>query len=150
MKTAFLIAAIALAAACTHDTPGPTAPGPELSATFTRGALTLQVTDFAAQGGILWALPSVAATPSAVTVQSTRYGSLCGTAVDGSAMVAGSHITLDVNFAERTNAMCTTEIRALRYAAAIAVAAGSYDVTVVHHDGTQADTLVRQRQVTVP
>lgn len=149
MKKALVFAALALAAACSRDSTSPGATA-DLSARFSKGPLTFQVEDFAAQAGVFWALPSVTTSAGTVTVQNTRYGSLCRLAVDGNAAVNGSHITLDVSFDERTNAVCTQEIRALRYTASIAAAAGTYDVTVVHHDGAQADTLVQGRSVVVP
>lgn len=150
MQKALVLAALVFGAACSHDTAGPNGPTPELSANFTKGVLTLKIEDFVAPPGIFWALPSVTPAPGSVVVQSTRYGTLCYTAVDGSATVNGSHITLDINFNARTDVMCTQEIRAMRYTATIAAAPGSYDVTVVHHDGSQPDTLVKSRAVVVP
>ncbi|HVX40783.1 MAG TPA: hypothetical protein VHB25_14530 [Gemmatimonadaceae bacterium] len=150
MNKALALAALLLGAACTHDTAEPTGPTPNLSATVTRGALTLKVQDFATNPGIFWALPSIVSSPSTISIQSTQYGNLCRESVDGGAAVTGSHVTLDVTFTDKPDAVCSAEIRALRYTADIAAPAGTYDVTVVHHDGARADTLVKQRTIVVP
>jgi hypothetical protein len=116
--------------------------------TVTRGALTLSLHDFATRGGIFWALPNAQTGPGTITVESTRYGSLCRYAVDGSATTSAKSVTIDITFTPRT-AACTTDIRALTYKATLAIAPGAYDLAVVHHENGGSDTLVR-RAVTVP
>ncbi len=111
------------------------------------------VQDFPASLGVLWALPSVTPTQSAVVVRAIQYGSLCALAVDGGATVSAGHIALDVTFTPRAGADCPSisngEGRALQYTATIAAPSGTYEVTVVHHNGVTSDTLV-DRRVTVP
>ena len=112
------------------------------------GPLRLQVRDFATQMGILWALPSIAPSPGQVVVESTRYGGLCEWALSGNAIVQGSKIDLHVGYSQRfTN--CVAQVRAVQYTATITVPAGTYDVTVIHHESSEADT-VRKQTVVVP
>lgn len=110
--------------------------------------LTLTVRDFPTIPGIDWIMGLVQTETSSVTVTSTRYGSLCRLAVDGSASVVGRTVTLDITFAERL-ASCPAEFRALTYSAVIGGLSGTYDLNVVHHENAQADTVVR-RTIVVP
>ncbi len=108
------------------------------------GPLRLEVKDFPAQPGILWALPSITPGTGTVVVQNTRYGSLCVWAVSGNAVVQGARIDLHIGFSARLTS-CTADVRALQYTATITAPAGTYDVTVIHHEGAQADTLQKQK-----
>lgn len=112
------------------------------------GPLRFEVSDARSQPGILWALPSVSAANGKVTVQNTQYGSLCQFAVTGSVQQQGRKLDLHVGFSERLTA-CIADVRALSYKATITEPSGTYDVTVIHHHGSQADTL-RKQTVTVP
>ena len=107
------------------------------------GPLRFAVTDFSTQAGVLWALPSITPAVGAVEVENTRYGSLCRFDVTGRAETQGNKIDLFVQFDERLS-LCIAEIRALRYTAIISEPPGTYDVTVIHRDGTSVDTLRRQ------
>ena len=148
------IALFAAVVSCSHPMTATTDVTPSAASaqvadtTVTRGALTLSLHDFATRGGIMWTLPGVQAGPSTITVQSTRYGSLCRVAVDGSETISGRNVTIDIMFTQRT-ASCTSDIRALTYTAKLSIAPGTYDLAVVHHEDGTANTLV-QRTVTVP
>lgn len=117
------------------------------------GLALFEVHDFTAMPGVLWALPSVTPATGKIEVENTRYGSLCHfdvranvarrAATPSPSMNAGDQITLNVTFTERL-ALCTSEIRALRYTAIVPAAAGLHEVIVVHTDGARADTLVRR------
>jgi hypothetical protein len=110
------------------------------------GPLRLAVSDFSTQGGIQWTLPSILPGPGSLLIENTRYGSLCRFAVTGNAEVHSSSIALHVKFGERLT-ICTADIRALRYTAMITAPAGTYNVSVIHEFGAQADTLVRRTVV---
>lgn len=114
----------------------------------TNGPFHLEVKDFQTQGGIFWALPSVTPSAGKIVVENTRYGSLCQFDVSGNAQTDGNKIAVHVTFSERLTA-CTADIRALRYTATLSEPAGTYDVSVIHTNGTQTDTLAR-RTVVVP
>jgi hypothetical protein len=111
------------------------------------GSLRLELQDYPTNAGIFFALPSVIAGDGNIVVENTRYGSLCRFAVDGHADQAGNTIGLHISFVERLT-LCTQEIRALKYTATLTEPPGTYDVLVIHEDGTSPDTLVR-RTVTV-
>ena len=111
--------------------------------TIVNGNLTLQLHDFVAQPGVLWALPGVQVTSNSALVQNTRYGSLCHFDVTGAATVTGARLTLDITYSERLT-LCTAEIRALTYGAQISGLSGTYDLFVVHHENNHADTLVHR------
>jgi hypothetical protein len=112
------------------------------------GALRFTTTDYPTQAGFLFARPTPVVSPASIALQSTRYGSLCRFEVTPKLTVTDGSIVMHVNFAERAT-VCTAEIRALRYEAQIGVPKGSYDLTVVHDEGAQSDTVVHQ-QVVVP
>src|SRR4051812_22484127 len=82
------------------------------------GPFQLEVKDFATQGGIFWALPSVTPGANSIVVENTRYGSLCQFDVAGSAQTDGNKIALRITFNERLTS-CTADIRALRYTATL-------------------------------
>src|SRR5512140_514935 len=84
------------------------------------GPLTLTVSDFPAMAGVLWIAPTATGARGAVTAAAIRYGSLCAVAVTGRAEVSGNRVTLHVAYAAREGAVCTQEIRGLRYDAVIA------------------------------
>ena len=156
MKVTGLLAlalSVSVAAACGRG--AATAPGTtddQRSAThtlvLTNGALRLDLSDFPAQPGVMWALPSVAAAPGAIVVGATQYGSLCIFEVTGEAQVQGSAVEIRLHFSERLT-VCTADVRALRYTATLSVPPGTYDVTVVHDYGDRGGPL-RHATVTVP
>ena len=81
------------------------------------------------------------------TVTSTRSGSLCLFDVAGRADVSASALTLHLTFAERLT-VCTAEIRALTYRAAVSgLAKGTYDLRVIHEESGRQDTTVAQSVV---
>ena len=99
------------------------------------GRLTLTVTDFPAQMGMLWIAPSAEGGQGAVAAHAIRYGSLCALAVSGRAEVTGNRVFLHVAFAPRTT-LCIAEVRGLRYDAAIGgLAPGRYEVHILHDEG---------------
>jgi hypothetical protein len=112
------------------------------------GALKLELSDFAANPGVLWALPSIATDTGAVVVEQTNYGSLCRDDVTGAASVRPGHIELRMNFVESLR-LCTAEVRALRYEATISAPSGMYAVVVLRASNNQVDTL-RTASVVVP
>jgi hypothetical protein len=114
------------------------------------GPLTLTVTDFSTQMGILWIAPTAEGARGAVTARAIRYGSLCGLAVTGHADVTGNRVFLHVAYIPRTT-LCTAEVRGLRYDAAIeGLAPGRYEVHILHDEGDgQAEAEVRVQEVEV-
>ena len=85
-----------------------------------------------------------------VTVMSTRYGSLCSTAIAAHHHEAGNQLTIEVTFSQRA-ALCAADIRAITYRAEISgLSPGAYDVHVVHTnvDGTTGTTLSQRVTVT--
>jgi len=116
--------------------------------TLKDGPLQFTVSDFTAPGGVLWVRPTPVVSKGNISVQSTRYGSLCLYDVGAHADVAKGAITMHVTFSERLT-VCTAEIRALRYDAELSVPAGSYALTVIHDQGTARDTVINQA-VSVP
>lgn len=114
------------------------------------GPLTLTVSDAPAQPGVLFIAGAVAATSGAVTMTSTRYGSVCSTAIAAHATVSGGLITLRVAYSERA-AICTQDIRAVTYRADLTdVAPAIYDVRLVHTNSDGASSTVLTQRVTVP
>ena len=136
------VAAVLSISACSDTL---TAPSVEITSI---GPLKLVVSDQPSSGGIDFALPFVADSTGAIIVGDTQYGSLCQTAVTGSASVNGTAVVLRVTFAERMT-VCTQEIRALSYHATITVPAGPHDVTVIHYEyNGKPDTLVQRSVAT--
>ena len=114
------------------------------------GPLTLTVSDFPAMPGVLWIAPTAAGARGAVTASAIRYGSLCTTLVTGRAEVAGNRVSLHVAYAGRPDAICTQEIRGLRYDAVVAgLAPGRYEVHLLHSENDAAEVEVRVQQVDV-
>lgn len=114
------------------------------------GPLTLTVSDFPAMAGVLWIAPTATGARGAVTAAAIRYGSLCAVAVTGRAEVAGNRVTLHVAYAAREGAVCTQEIRGLRYDAVISgLAPGQYEVHLLHSEDGAPEAEVRVQQVDV-
>jgi hypothetical protein len=114
------------------------------------GPLTLTVSDFPAMGGVLWIAPTATGARGAVTATAIRYGSLCATAVSGRSETAANRVTLHVAYATRDGAICTKDIRALRYDAVIAgLTPGRYEVHLLHSQDGAAEVEVRVQQVDV-
>lgn len=112
------------------------------------GPLTLTITDFPADPGVLWIAPTAEGGKGVLTATSIRYGSLCALAVSGSANVAGNRVDLHVAFTPRLT-QCVAEVRALRYDAVIgALPPGRYDVHILHSDGA-GETEVRVQSLVV-
>lgn len=115
----------------------------------TDGPLKLTVSDTTFRPGVMFTAGSIAGGQGTVTVMSTRYGSLCSTSITAHADVASGTITLRVKFAERLT-VCTAEIRAITYRAEVgSLAAGTYDVNVIHTnaDGTTSTVLAQRVKV---
>jgi hypothetical protein len=111
---------------------------PDDRITTVNGPLTLTVSDFSANAGVLWIAPTAEGAKGTVTARAIRYGSFCTFAVSGRAEVAGSRIALHVDYMPRLT-LCTAEVRALRYDATIGgLAPGRYDVHILHSEGTSA------------
>ena len=136
-----------IAAACSASNVAPLADASH-NQIETDGGLRFTATDFVAPAGIFWARPTPVVSKGNISVQSTRYGSLCLYDVTAHADVASGAITMHVAFSQRLT-MCTAEIRALRYDAELSVPAGSYALTVIHDEGTARDTVINQT-VAVP
>ena len=116
---------------------------------MTDGPLKLTVSDALATPGVMFIAGSVTGGSGMVTAASTRYGSLCSTAVAGHATVSPGAITLQVTYSDR-QAVCTQEIRAISYRAEIgSLAPGTYTVKVVHTNGDGSSGAVLTQQVTV-
>jgi hypothetical protein len=117
---------------------------------FVSGQLTLTVSDFSTNAGMLWIAPTAEGARGAVTARAIRYGSLCGFEVTGRAEVAGNRIALHVDYMPRLT-LCTAEIRALRYDATIdGLAPGRYEVHILHSEGKSAGEIeVRVQSVDV-
>ena len=147
LKRSIVLGFLVAVAACSNGSTTPDLSRNDSLVTVS-GPLRLDVEDFITSGGVLWALPNVSATSGTINVTSTQYGSLCRTAVDGSAQINGRSVALRIKFVERLTS-CTAEIRALRYHASITAPAGAYDVTVIHEYNGKPDTLA-VRSVTVP
>lgn len=118
--------------------------------TSVNGPLTLTVSDFPANAGVLWIAPSAAGTKGAVTARAIRYGSRCAFEVTGRAEVAGNRVALHIDYAPRLT-LCTADIRALQYDAVIGgLAPGRYEVHILHSEGTSAGEVeVRVQSVDV-
>lgn len=113
------------------------------------GQLKLTVSDAPAQPGVFFIAGSVAGGPAMVTIASTRYGSLCSTAITGHATVGPGVVTLQVTYSERT-AICTADIRAITYRGEITgLAPGLYDVNVIHTNADGSSGTVLTQRVTV-
>ena len=81
-------------------------------------------------------MPGAQGSVGAVTATAIRYGSLCAIAVTGRADIAGTRVSLHITYAPRTEAVCTTEIRAIRYDAVISgLTPGRYEVHLLHSTG---------------
>lgn len=111
-------------------------------------SLRLTVTDFPTVAGILWARPTITVSPSTVTVENTRYGSLCTLAVAGRVVTRPGALDVHISFEERLTS-CAGDFRALRYDARVSGLSGPYDVTVIHDQGGRSDT-VQTQKVIVP
>lgn len=100
------------------------------------GPLTLTVSDFATNPGVLWVQPGAQGSAGAVTATAIRYGSLCAIAVTGRADIVATRVALHITYAARPGAVCTAEIRAIRYDAVIrGLAPGRYEVHLLHSTG---------------
>ncbi len=113
------------------------------------GALTLTVSDSPAMAGVLWIAPTAEGGAGRVTARAIRYGSLCATSMSGRVDVAGNVVSLHVAYTARAAALCSMELRALQYDAAVApLAPGQYEVHIYHADGA-GEVEVRKQTVTV-
>lgn len=139
---------LALSAACSSSRMTAAADTTSNVETQIAGPLRMDVRDFPAQMGILWALPSITPSAGKVVVANTRYGSLCEWTLAGDARIEGNKIDLHVGYTQRFTS-CVAQVRAVQYTATITVPAGTYDVTVIHHESAEADTL-RKQTVVVP
>ncbi|MES2179148.1 MAG: hypothetical protein V4550_14905 [Gemmatimonadota bacterium] len=113
------------------------------------GSLRLTVSDASSPAGVLFAKPTATVTAGTARVTATRYGSQCQYAVTGRADVSATAISLRVAYSARLTS-CVAEVRKLTYVAEISgLARHSYDLTVIHEENNQKDTLLTQR-VDVP
>ena len=139
--------ALATLAACSEQAPV-TAPNNDI--VTIDGTLKLTVSDLPAVPGVLYIIAGVTGGQGMVTVMSTRYGSLCSTAIAAHHHEAGNQLTIEVTFSQRA-ALCAADIRAITYRAEISgLSPGAYDVHVVHTnvDGTTGTTLSQRVTVT--
>ena len=114
----------------------PTVSPPSDKVVTVSGPLTLTVTDFATNAGVMWIQPGAQGGPGSVAAQAIRYGSLCATAVTGRADIVGSRVSLHIAYAPRNGAVCSTEIRAMKYDAVIGgLSPGRYEVHIFHSSG---------------
>lgn len=115
------------------------------------GPLTLTVSDFATNAGVLWAFPSSQGSAGAVTTTAIRYGSICAMAVTGRAEIVATRVSLHIVYAPRAGAVCTAEIRAIQYDAVIGgLSPGRYEVHLFHlTDDAPGEVEVRVQTVDV-
>ena len=115
------------------------------------GPLTLTVSDFATNPGILWVQPGAQGSAGAVTATAIRYGSLCAIAVTGRADIVATRVALHITYSTRPGAVCTAEIRAIRYDAVVrGLAPGRYEVHLLHSTGdANGEAEVRMQTVDV-
>jgi hypothetical protein len=92
--------------------------------------------------------PEFGASAGAITIAKSQVGSLCRSAVTGSADTRGRAVGVHIVFTERLTT-CTADVRALQYDATITASPGTYDVALVHEANGAVDTIAR-RSVTVP
>ena len=115
----------------------------------TDGQLKLTVTDTVAQPGMLFITGTIVGGKGMVTVSSTRYGSMCSTAITAHADIATGKITLLVKYSERLT-QCTGGILSITYRAEIGgLAPGAYDVNVVHTNADNSTSTVLTQRVSV-
>lgn len=134
-KNAVLII-LALGCGCGGATTTPPITPPGDTLVTVTGPLTLAVSDFAANAGVLWVQPGAQGSAGAITATAIRYGSLCAIAVTGRADIVGTRVSLHITYAPRAGAVCTTEIRAIRYDAVVrGLAPGRYEVHLLHSTG---------------
>jgi hypothetical protein len=151
MRTIFRVVTLAALAACSATVTVPnTSPVTSNDALVTTdGQLKLTVTDTVAQPGMLFITGTIVGGQGMVTVASTRYGSLCATTITAHADVATGKIALTVKYGERL-ALCTAGIRSITYRAQIGgLAAGAYDVSVIHTNADNSTSTVLAQRVTV-
>ena len=149
-----VVAALILGSACTSATTATESESSSSRSVFwdvveTKGPFRLAVRDSAARMGVLFGTPTIQSLPGAITVENTRYGSLCVYDVTGHADVQGRKIGVHVAFTERLTS-CAAETRALSYQATLSelTSGASYDVAVIHEQNGRADT-VRKAVVAV-
>lgn len=134
MKVHLLAGALIVAAACSSAS-DLSSPNNDVAID---GPLRFTLTDAPTSPGVLFISANATGGTGALTITSTRYGSLCATAVSAHADLASGAVLLKVKYSERT-AMCTADIRAITYKADISgLAAGVHSVRVVH--ATAPDT----------
>lgn len=148
MRAPIILVAALMSGACSVSTRTATEATDSNRQVSVAEPLTLTATDAPAQPGMLWVRPLVTGAAGAVSVRSTRYGSLCRYETHGQASVRPGSITLEIQFLERTT-LCTGDVRALTYDAQIKAPAGTYDVTVVHQENGAREVAQRQT-ITVP
>lgn len=151
MRTLLRLVTLAALAACSASVTVPnTSPVTNTEALVTTdGPLKFTVSDTVAQPGMLFITGTVVGGRGMVTVSSTRYGSMCSTAITAHADVATGKITLLVNYYERLT-QCTAGIRSITYRAEIGgLAAGAYDVSVIHTNADKSTSTVLTQRVSV-
>ena len=127
---------LALGCGSASTTTVPITPPPGDRVVTISGPLTLTVSDSATNPGVLWVGASAQGSAGAVTAMAIQYGSLCAIAVTGHADIVATRVFLHITYAPRTGAVCTAEIRAIRYDAVIGgLAPGRYEVHLLHSNG---------------
>lgn len=112
--------------------------------TRVNGALSLLLTDAPSVLGLLMPRPVAAASPGAITITASRYGSLCRYDVSGSTTTTGDTVLVRIVYAERLTS-CTADVRRLTYVATVSnVRAGAHPVRVVHEDSAARDTVISE------
>jgi len=92
-------------------------------------------------------VPQFTGVAGAITIARAQLGSLCLTALTGSADRQGDRIGVHILFTERLTS-CTGEVRVLQYNATVTAPAGTYNVALVHERNGVVDTIAR-KSVTV-
>jgi hypothetical protein len=88
--------------------------------------------------------PEVTVEQSTIVVTGVRYGSLCLYEVTGSVNATSSTVELRVKYSQRL-ALCTGEIRELKYRAEISgLSKRTYDVRVIHEENGSSETVTTQ------
>ena len=146
-----VLAVLALGCGGASTSTVPITPPPGDKVVTLSGPLTLTVSDFATNPGVLWVQPSAQGSAGAVTATAIRYGSLCAIAVTGRADIVATRVFLHITYAARTGVLCTSEIRAIRYDAVIGgLAPGRYEVHLLHSNGdANGEAEVRVQMVDV-
>ena len=149
MRTMLIAVSAALLAACGDGTKA--LQPSQKDRTPSQPQLSFTVTDDPAPPGIMFTAGKIVGGSGTVTIESTRYGSVCADDVTAIDDIAAGKITLKVTYRARAEAICPAVIRAITYNAHITgLSAGDYAVTVIQTspDGNGTTSLTGHVKVT--